>query len=170
MLDLVITAIGSIMGWIAWIGRGMVEEMRDLLRLAIGSWSSLELTDTWVFLEIVSGCCWYIPLEVVTLYLPCPPLEVGGGYRIGADAFSGTTSVGCGNTLGDSGGKNSTMRQFAKIFRTASIAASCESHLMVGTSLSAADKKCMEWVILSSAVTWVCVRYACKYSAICENQ
>ena len=70
MLDLVIADIGSIMGWIDWIGEELVEAMRDLLRLAIGSWSSLELTDTWVFLEIVSGCCWDTPLEVVTLSLP----------------------------------------------------------------------------------------------------
>ena len=32
-----------------------------------------------MFIEIVSGCCWDTPLEVVTLSLPWPPLEVGGG-------------------------------------------------------------------------------------------
>ena len=74
--------------------------------------------------------------------------------------------MGCGNNLCDSGGKYSTVRQFAKIIWTASIVADCESHMLVGTSLSAADKKWMEWVILYSAITWGCVRYACKYSAV----
>ena len=103
---------------------------------------------------------------MVTLSLHWQPLEVGGGYRSGSDACIGTTGVGYGNTLGNSGGKDSTVRQFSKIFWTASIAASCESHMLVGTSLSAADKKCMVWVILSYAVTWSCVRYACKYSDV----
>ena len=76
------------------------------------------------------------------------------------------TGVGRGNNFFASGGKDSTVRQFAKMFWTASIAANCESHMLVGTSLSAADKKCMAWVILSSAVTWGCVRYLCKYSAV----
>ena len=160
MLDLVLTEIGSFMGWIAWIGGGLVEAMHDLVQLAIGSWSSLELTDNWVFLETVSVFCWDTPFEVVTLYLPWPPLEVGGGYRIGADVFSVTTGAGCGNTLVDSGCIDSTVRQFAKSFQTASIAASCESHMLVGTSLMTAEKKCMSWVILSSSVTWGCVRYA----------
>ena len=76
------------------------------------------------------------------------------------------TGVGCGNNLCASGGKDSTVLQFAKIFRTASIAANCESHMLVGTSLSAAENKCMAWVILSYAVMWGCVRYSCKYSAV----
>ena len=67
---------------------------------------------------------------------------------------------------GYSGGKDYTVRQFAKIVRTYSIAASCELHMLVGTSLRASDKKCMVWVILSSAVMWGCVIYACKYSAV----
>ena len=96
-----------------------------LLRLAMGSWSPLELTTTWVFLEIVSGCFWDTPLEVVTFSLPWPTFEVGAGYRIGSDSCSGTTGLGCGNTLVDSCGKDSNVRQFAKIVRTASIAASC---------------------------------------------
>ena len=103
---------------------------------------------------------------MVTLSLHWQPLEVGGGYRSGSDACIGTTGVGYGNTLGNSGGKDSTVRQFSKIFRTASIATSCESHMLVGTSLSATYKKCMAWVILYSAVTWGCVRYICKYSAV----
>ena len=87
-----------------------------------------------MFIEIVSGCCWDTPLEVVTLSLPWPPLEVGGWYRSGSDACSGTTGVGCGNNLGDSGGRDSTIHQFSKIVRTASIAASCGLHILVGTS------------------------------------
>ena len=38
--------------------------------------------------------------------------------------------------------------------------------MLVGTSLSAVDKKCMAWVILYSAVTWGCVRYSCKYFGV----
>ena len=152
--------IGSFRVWIAWICGGLVEAMCDLVQLAIGSWSPLELTTTWVFLEILSSCCWDTPLEVFTLSLPWPPLEVGGGYRSGSHACSCTTGVECGNTLGDSGGKYSTVRQFANIFWTASINASFESHMLVGTSLSSNDKKFMAWVIMSSVVSWGCVRYA----------
>ena len=96
----------------------------------------------------------------------CPPLEVGVGYRNVDAACLDMTDVGCGNTLCASGGKDSTVHQFAKIFQTASISDNCESHLLVGTSLSAADKKYMAWVILSSGVTWGCVIYSCKYSAV----
>ena len=88
------------------------------------------------------------------------------GYLSGADACLGRTGVGCGNTLGESGGKEATVRQFADIVRTDSIAANCESHMLVGTYLSAADKEFMAWFIMSSAVTWGCVIYACKYSAV----
>ena len=77
-----------------------------------------------MFLEVVSGYCWDTPLEVVTFSLPWPPLEVGAGYRSGADSCSGTTGLGCGNTLVDSGEKDSNVRQFANIVWTASIAAS----------------------------------------------
>ena len=91
---------------------------------------------------------------------------MGAGYRSGADTCSGNTGLGCGNTLGDSGGNYYTVRQFENIFPTASIAASCESHMLVGTYLRADDKKCMAWVILSYVVTWGCVRYALKYSAV----
>ena len=50
MLDLVLVEIGSFRSWIAWIGGGLVEAMRDMVQLAIGSCSCLKLTDTWVFL------------------------------------------------------------------------------------------------------------------------
>ena len=75
------------------------------------------------------------------------------GYRTGAATCLGRTGVGCGNTMCDSGGKGSTVLKFAKIFRTASIDANCESHILVGTSLSASEKKCMVWIIMSYAVT-----------------
>ena len=114
----------------------------------------------------MSGCCWDAPLEVVTLSLNWSPLEVVTGYCIGADVCSGTTCLGWGNTLRDAGGKYSTVRQFAKIFCTDSIAASFESHILVGTYLRSADNKCMAWFILSSAFTWGCVRYACKFSDV----
>ena len=105
-------------------------------------------------------------MEVVTLSLNWLPLELVIGYCSGADVCSGTTCLGWGNTLRDAGGKYSTVRQFAKIFCTASISTSCESHILVGTSLRASKNKCMAWVILSSAVTWGCMRYARKYSAV----
>ena len=96
----------------------------------------------------------------------CPPLEVGVGYRTGAAACLGMTGVGCGNTLCASGGMDSTVRQFVKIVWTASISDNYESHMLVGTFLSAADKNCMAWVILYSSVTWDGVRYLCKYSPV----
>ena len=69
------------------------------------------------FLESISECCWDAPLEVVTLSLTWPPLEVAASYCSGADVCSGTTCLGWGNTLRDAGGKDSTVRQFANIFR-----------------------------------------------------
>ena len=91
---------------------------------------------------------------------------MGVGYRGGTDACFGRTSLGCGKNVCHSGGKDSTLHQFSKIVRTYSIAANCESHMLVGTSFSAADNKCMVWVIIYSSVTWGCVRYACKYLAV----
>ena len=64
------------------------------------------------------------------------------------------------------GGLDSSVRQFSNIVLTASIAANFESYMLVGTSLSVADKKCMAWVILYSNVTWGCVIYSCKYSDV----
>ena len=74
--------------------------------------------------------------------------------------------MGCGDNLCNLGGNDSTIRQFANIAWTTSIAANCESHMLVGTSLIAADKKCIAWVILYYAFTWGCVRYTCKYSSV----
>ena len=79
MLDLVRAMIGSFMVWISCKGGRLAETMRDLVQVAMGSWLPLELDATWVFLEIIRGCCWNAPLEVVTLYLPWSPLEVGAG-------------------------------------------------------------------------------------------
>ena len=99
MLDIVLTAMGSFRVWIAWIVGGLVESMRDLVRLDIGSWSPLELTATWVFFRIVSDFCCNTNLEVITLSLYWSPLEVSVGYRSRADTCLGRTGVGCGNTL-----------------------------------------------------------------------
>ena len=106
-----------------------------------------------MFFGIVSGFCCNTSLEVITLFFSYPPLEVGVGYRTGAYACLGSTGLGCGNTLCGSGGKDSTVFKFTKIVWTASIAANCESHMLVGTSLSAADKKRMACLILYSSVS-----------------
>ena len=77
--NLVLASIGSFRVWIAWMVSGLVEYMLDLVRLAIGSWSPLELTATWVFFGIVSDFCCTTPLEVMALFFPWPPLELGVG-------------------------------------------------------------------------------------------
>ena len=136
--------------------------MLDLVRLAICSWSPLELIATCVFFGIVSTFCCTTALEVMAVWFSWPPLEVGVGYLTGNTAFLGMS----GNTVGFLGGKDSSVRQFANIVLAASIAANCESHMLVGTSLSAVDKKCMALFILSSTVTRGCVRYSCKYSVV----
>ena len=46
------------------------------------------------------------------------------------------------------------------------MATSWELHMLLGTYLRSADKKCMACVILSSDITLGCVRYSCKYSAM----
>ena len=93
--------------------------MRKLVRLAIGSWLPLELNATWVFFGIVGGFCCNTPLKVSTLYLFCPPLEVGVGYCGGTDACLVRTDVGCGNIFCDSGANYSTVCQFANIIQIA---------------------------------------------------
>ena len=62
--------------------------------------------------------------------------------------------------------KDSNVRQFSNIAQTASIATSWELHMLLGTPLSASEKKCMAFIILSSAVMLGCVRCSCKYSAV----
>ena len=108
----------------------------------------------------------YYTLGSYGRFFSWPHLEVGVGYRTSAAACLFLTGVWCGNTLFASGVKDYTVIQFVKIARKDSIAANCESHMLVGASLSAADKKWMEWVILYYTVTWGCVRYSCKYSAV----
>ena len=142
------------------------ESMLDLVRLPICSWSPLELIATCVFFGIVNNFCCTTPLEVMAVYFYWPPLEVGVGYLTVATACLGMIGVECGNTLCFLGGKDSSVHQFANIFLTASIAANCKSHMLVRKLFSASDKECMAWVILSYAVTWGCVRYSCKYSAV----
>ena len=99
--------------------------------------------------------------------MPWSSLEVGEGYRSG-DAFgNGTIGLGgFGTAVRYTDGEISTVRQFAKIARKSSMADSCESHMLLGTSMSTAEKKCMSFVILSSAVTLGCVSYSCKYSYV----
>ena len=75
-----------------------------------------------------------------------PPLEVVVGYLFG------TSFIGMSGNIGFLCGLDYIVRPFVNISLTASIAANCESQILVGTSLSAAVKKCMVWVILSSAV------------------
>ena len=62
----------------------------------------------------------------MAVFFSWPPLEVGVGYRTGTTACLGITGVGCGNAFFASGGKDSTVCQFAKIVRTASIYDNCE--------------------------------------------
>ena len=104
--------------------------------------------------------------KIITLFFFWPPLEVGVGYRGGTNVCLGRTGVGFGNNFCASGGKDSTVRQFSKIVWTDSIAANCEWRMLVGTYLSASYKKCIVWVIVSSAINWGWMRYACKYLAV----
>ena len=69
-----------------------------------------------MFFGFVSGFFCTTPFEVITLSFSWTPLEVGVGYRIGANACLGRTGVECGNTLGYSGGKYYNVHQFANIF------------------------------------------------------
>ena len=68
--------------------------------------------------------------------------------------------------MGEKGGKDSAVRQFANIARTASMFAIQEFNIQLGTHLNTTDKKCMVCAILYSDVQLGCVRYLCKYSAL----
>ena len=95
MLDLVRAATGSTRGWIALKCGSLAEEaIRDLVRADMGSCSPLDLAATWIFLEIISVCCWDSPLQVVTMYLPWSPLEVGAGERSRAGFGNGAIVLG----------------------------------------------------------------------------
>ena len=137
--DLVLVAIGSFRFWIAWMDGWFADFMIDLVRLAIGSWSPLEFIATCVFFGTGSNYCSTTPLEVMAVCFSWSPLELGVGYRTGATSCLGMIGVECGNAVCALGGKYSSVRQFANIVCTASIAANCEFHMLVGTSLSADD-------------------------------
>ena len=96
MRDLLLFAIGSVRVWIDWMVGEFAESIRDLLRLAIGSWSPLELIVTFLNFVIVSTCCCTTPLEVMAVCFSCPPLELSVGYLTGTTAYLGTS----GNTVG----------------------------------------------------------------------
>ena len=90
---------------------------------------------------------------MATLLIPWAPLEVGAEYRIGGGFGNGTVGLGgCVTMVGRTVRDASTVIHFANIARTASMAVSWKSQRLAGTSLSTADKKCMECVILSSNV------------------
>ena len=164
--DLVLSEIGSFRVWIDWMFGELSESMLDWVCLAIGSWSPLELISTCVFLVIVSNFCCTTPLEFTAVCFYWPSLEVVVGCRTDTTTCLGMIGVECGNAVCALGGKDSSVCQFGKIVQNDSIAANCESHMIVGTSLSAVDKKCMAWVILSSSVTWGCMKYSCKYPSV----
>ena len=76
-------------------------------------------------------------------------------------------SVVLGGAVGNSMfGLGASVLQFPKIVQTVSIAANCESQMLLGNYLSASDKKCIAWFSRSYAFTCGCVRYACNYSAV----
>ena len=76
--DLVLSAMVSFIGCIYCMFDCCVELMFDLVRLAIGSWSPLELAGTWVFLGIVIDYWCNTPLEFINLSLNWPILEMDG--------------------------------------------------------------------------------------------
>ena len=78
MRDLVLAAMGSVLGWISCMSDCCVDLMFDLVRLEIGSWSPLELDGSWVFLGILIGCWCTTSLEFITLSLRWPPLDMDG--------------------------------------------------------------------------------------------
>ena len=76
--DIVLSAMGSCLGWISCMFDCCVDLMFDLVRLEIGSWSPLELDGTRVFLGVFIFCWCTTPLEFITLSLRWPPLEMDG--------------------------------------------------------------------------------------------
>ena len=92
---------------------------------------------------------------------------MGTGYLIGGGFGNGTVgSGGYGNVVGRTVVDASTILHFSNIARTASMSASWELQRLEGTSLSAANKKCVACVILSSDVTVNCIRYSWRNSAV----
>ena len=83
---------------------------------------------------MMGNFCCTEPLEVLAVWFYCPPLEVGAWY------LSGASCLGMSGDTGFLGVMDSIVRQFSNIVWTASIAANCESQMLVGTSLIAAGK------------------------------
>ena len=71
--------------------------------------------------------------------------------------INGRTNVCLSSTRGEFGnimfGPGASVLKLPNIVRKDSIAFNCESQMLLGKSLRAADKKCIAWVNLSSAIT-----------------
>ena len=65
--DIFLFATGLVRVWTAWMVGEFAESMHDLVRLAIVSWSPLELIVTCLIFGIVSTCCCTTPLEVMAV-------------------------------------------------------------------------------------------------------
>ena len=91
--DLVFFAIGSFRVRISLVVGEFALSMLDLVRLAISSWSPLELMTTCVFFKIVSTFCCTAPLEVMDVCFSWSPLEVGVGYLNSGTACLGMSGV-----------------------------------------------------------------------------
>ena len=86
------------------------------------------------------------PLEVTAVCFYWPPLEVGVRY------CSGAACLGMRGAFDFLCGIDFIVFPFVNIALTSSIADNCESQILSGTYLSAAVKKCIACVILSSAL------------------
>ena len=98
-----------------------------------------------LFFGIVCTLCCSEPLEVVAGCFSWSPLEVGTRYRSGA-AFLGMRGA-----LDVLFWMDLIVFPFVNIALTASVADNCDLHMLAGTSLSAAVKKCIACAIMSSA-------------------
>ena len=94
----------------------------------------------------MSTVCCTVLLEVMVVWFSWTPLEVGVGYR------AGDSCLGMSGVIDFLCGLDYIVLPFVNISLTASISDNCESQILVGTSLSAAGKTCIAWVILSSAM------------------
>ena len=75
---LVLAGTGSFLGWIPCMFYCCVDLIFDLVRLAIGSWSPLELAGTCVFLGIVIGSWGATSGAILPLSFRWPPLDMDG--------------------------------------------------------------------------------------------
>ena len=85
-----------------------------------------------MFFGIVSTFCCTAPLEVMAVWFYWPPFEVGVGYRASASC------LGMSGAIGFLCGLYSIVLPFVNIALTASIDDSCESQILVRTSLTSA--------------------------------